>query len=108
MRCQIELTLHMPSIVPESNDRSGKIAFIPEGAKTRRAQHEISAVARRFETQPASCQDPNEMSACKEQYIPGNSPHSGNNPLCAGADLLRAFAARTAVAEQVPVRAFRP
>jgi hypothetical protein len=65
MRCQIELTLHVPGIVPESNDRPGKIAFIAQGAKTRSAQHEISTISGRFKTQPTGCQNPNEVSACE-------------------------------------------
>ena len=107
MRCQIELTLHVPSIVPESNDRPGKIAFIAQGTKTRRAQHEVPAIGCWCESQPAGCEDPNEMSAREEQYVSANGLHSGNNPVRTGSDLFWAFTARAAVAEQVPVRAFR-
>ena len=46
------------------------------------------------------------MTAREKQYVPGNPPHSANNSVRPGADLLRRFASWTTVSEQVPVRTF--
>src|SRR6516165_6847936 len=44
------------------------------------------------------------MTAREKQYVPGNPPHSANNSVRPGTDLLRRFASWTTVSEQVPVR----
>jgi hypothetical protein len=47
------------------------------------------------------------MPACENQYVSWSRTQSANDAVRTGADLLRRFAFRAAVAEQVPVRALR-
>ncbi len=99
--------IHVASVVPETDHRSGEIVFVAQGTDARRAQHKISAVDRRLEPEPARRHYPHEMPARESKYIPRNGTQSANDAVRTGADLQRCLASGAAVAEQVPVRSLR-
>src|SRR5215469_9611961 len=61
--------VHVASIVPESDHWPGEIVFVAQGAKARRAEHEVSAVGRRLQAKPPGGQHPDEMAAGEKQYV---------------------------------------
>src|SRR6516165_11978007 len=91
---------HAATIWVEQNFRSiksqpaGRIvrSISPKAVKLTGLHARLSAVCRWFEPKPPSRQYPDEMTACEKQYVPGNRPHSTNNSVRPGTDLLRRFA----------------
>src|ERR1700719_3859524 len=74
-------------------------------AQRRGAEIEKTAAAR-LQAQPARRQHAQEMAAGEEQGIPVQGAKAGDDPVGAGANSRHAFAAGTAVAEELPVGPF--
>ena len=98
--------LDMARFVPLPDCRLDQIVFIAQRAEARGAQQEVSA-RRRVETEPAGGEHPQEMAARKKQHVAVDGAHPAQDAIGAGADLVRRLASRTAVAEQLPIRALR-
>jgi hypothetical protein len=69
VRRGFRLSVHMASVVPESDHWPGELVFVAQGTEARCAQHEISAIRRRFEPKPARRQYTHEMPACENQHV---------------------------------------
>src|SRR6267143_673002 len=96
----------MMSFVPQSDHRMVTAVFIAQRAEARRTQHE-SISARCFNPSPARSQHSEEVPAGEKQNVARRRPHAVQYSVSPRGDLLWRFAARAAVAEQLPVRAFR-
>src|SRR6267143_2862928 len=94
----------MTSIVPQSNHRLGPGVFIAKHTQARGTQHDV-APAPRSESEPADGEYPQEMPTRKKQHVPLDTSHPIHHPVCPGGYLIRRFAARAAVTEQLPFRA---
>src|SRR5437016_13368095 len=95
----------MVGIVPQPDRGLGRAVLVTQCAQARRAQHERSAV-NWLNPDPACGQHSEKMSAGKKQNISSHRSHAAHYAISPRSDLLRRFAARAAVAEQLPVRTF--
>src|SRR5437016_1049762 len=97
----------MMSVVPQPDYRPGKVVFISDCAEASSAQEKGHAILRRFESNPAGGQHPNEVSTREKQHVPSNRSHAAQDILGSRPYLGWRFASGAAVAEQLPVRALR-
>src|SRR5437667_2134916 len=95
----------MVGIVPQPDRGLGRAVLVTQCAQARRAQHERSAV-NWLNPDPACGQHSEKMSAGKKQNISSHRAPAAHDAISPRSDLLRRFAARAAVAEQLPVRTF--
>src|SRR5438132_7824783 len=93
-------------LVPQPDRRLCQIVLVPEDAKARRAEQEVTARGR-CETQPTSGQYPRDMRARKYRNIAVERAYSLNDAVGPCSHLLRSFASWAAVAEQEPARSLR-
>src|SRR5271166_1888199 len=100
---RVSLRNHVMIVIPKPDHRLRKIVFITKCAKAGRTQQEILARASQSERQPAGGQNANEVSVGKQQYVRRNRAETLEYAVRARAYLRRRFAARGAVAEQLPV-----
>lgn len=94
----------MLGIVPEVNDRLGSMVLIAEDRKACGLQEEVPTRAG-LEPEPAGRQHAQEMPAGKDQDIAHDGPHLVQDTVGPRPNLLRGLSSRTAVAEELPVRA---
>ena len=80
--------------------------FIAQRTQARRAQQEEPA-GRRFQPQPAGGENPQEMAAREEQYVPGDRSRTAEDAVGPCAHLVGRFTSRAAVTKQLPIRASR-
>ncbi len=94
----------MPRIVPEPDDGLARAMF---GAETGRAQagsaQKKILPSRRYNAQPLSAQHPQEMAAGKKEDGSRNGSQTAHYTARPRAYLVRRFAARAPVAEELPV-----
>jgi hypothetical protein len=100
-----KLRADVMSVVPQPDHRSAKILFISDRTQACRAQEKGHAIHRRFESDPACGQHPNEVSAREKQHVSFNGSHAPQHVLSPRDYLGWRFASRAPVAEQLPVRA---
>src|ERR1043166_2971861 len=89
-----------------SNCRLFDPVLITQGAQACCAEHQGDG-ARYFDSNPARSQHTKEMAAGKKQDISRYRLYTLHDAISARGDLLWRFAARTTIAEQLPVRTFR-
>src|SRR5271165_120911 len=92
-------------VIPEPDDRLGKIVLIAECAQARRTQHKILARSR-IEPQPAAGEDTKEVSAGKQKHGSRDGSDALDDAVRPLANLGWRFPIWTTVAEDLPVRAF--
>src|SRR6266567_2460281 len=86
--------------------RATLFVLITERAQACRAEQKISAPSSRTKCQPSGGQDPNKVSAGKQQYVSSDTADTLDHAVRPRADLFWRFASRSAVAEQLPVWTF--
>src|SRR5215469_18010259 len=96
-------SLRLMRFVPQPDCRLGKVVLVAENAEARCAEQEVAAGGR-FEAEPAHRQYPRDMRARKDRDVGLDGANALNDPVGPRRHLLRAFASRTAVAEQEPAR----
>src|SRR5215510_8096536 len=99
---------HMIGLIPEADDWTGQLVFIPHGTQAGRAQHEPPGVGRHVKLNPARRQYPNEMPAGKQQHVPLHGTQATHDTIGPRRGLGWRFPSWAAVAEQFPVGALRP
>src|SRR5882724_5599518 len=91
-------------IVPQSDDRLGKVVLVAEDAEGCGAEHKITP-ARRFEAEPACGEHPQNMGARKHQDVALDGAYTIDNTVGSRAHLVRGLPSGAAVPEQIPIRA---
>ena len=91
-------------VIPQLDCRLGQIVLVAKRAQTSSAQQEIFARLR-FEPKPTSGQDPEKVSARKNQNIPLRRAHALNHTVSSCANLAGRFTSRATIAEDLPVGA---
>jgi hypothetical protein len=76
-------------VIPELDHGPRQIVLITERAQARRVEEKVPSANSRTKTQPARGQDPNKMSAGKEQDISRNLADTLDHTVRPLADLLR-------------------
>src|SRR6185369_16025832 len=97
----------MMSVIPQADHGPGEVVFISQCAQTGGAQHERPRVCRRFDTNPAGGQYPNEVSAGEKQHVTLHRAHAAYYAVRPSCRLLWRLTPRATVAEKLPVRAIR-
>jgi hypothetical protein len=94
----------MMQVIPQSDCRSGQIVLVAKRAQARSAQQEIFARPG-FQPKPTGGQDPEKVSARKNQNIPLDRAHALDHTIGSCTNLARRFPSWTAIAEDLPAGA---
>src|SRR6516162_7976900 len=88
---------------PVPDLHSGYVAVIAEDTQGACIEQEVLPGAR-GQPNPASAEHAQHMPVREDRHVAVSGARPGNDPIRAGCDLLRAFAARTAITENQPAR----
>src|SRR6516164_7295092 len=94
----------MMQVIPQLDCRLGEIVLVAKRAQTRSAQQETFARLR-FESKPTSGQDPEKVSARKNQDIPLHRAHALDHTISPRANLAGRFPSGATIAEDLPAGA---
>src|SRR6476660_4264914 len=95
----------MTGVVPKVDRGLLRAVFIAQAAQASRTEHERSA-EQRFQPNPTRSQYSKKVAAREKQNVSGNFTDALHDTVCPRRNVFWRFAARAAIAEQLPVRAF--
>src|ERR1700756_5496325 len=95
----------MMCVIPQLDHWARQLFLVAHRTQACSAQHEPAGVGRHFKSNPARREDPNEMSAGKNQHVTLDCAYTFDRAVRPCADLARRFSARAAITKQLPIRA---
>jgi hypothetical protein len=98
LRVPFHSIARVPSIIPKPDRRIGDVMFVAERTKACCVQHQKLSGSR-LESEPASGEHSQEMSARKNQDIAFDRAHTTDNTVGPGANLFRRFSIGATITE---------